>query len=188
MRFIGSGIPGVWRVEARRVEDARGFFARTFDRAEAEARGLCAEVAYRAVAQNRRAGTIRGMHFQRDPHGEPKWVSCLRGRIFDVAVDLRPGPGQYRWEAFLLAGDGEGEQAGALSTLYLPPGVAHGYQTLTDDALVEYLIGAPYVPEAGAGLRWDDPMLGIGWPLPVTEINGRDRGWPLIGEDRGGSA
>ena len=173
MRFHAAPLPGAWVIELERIEDDRGWFARTFDAGEFHARGLAGEVVQANASFNRRAGTLRGMHYQAEPHGEPKLVRCSRGRIFDVAVDLRPtSPTYCRWHAVELGAE-EG------SMFYLPAGMAHGFQTLEDDCEVQYLMGQEYVAAAGRGVRFDDPVFAIDWP-PAAEriISDRDRGYP----------
>jgi dTDP-4-dehydrorhamnose 3,5-epimerase len=172
MTFTATAIEGAFLVEAARFDDERGYFARTFSVAEFEARGLDAQVVQRSVSYNRRRGTLRGMHFQAAPHAETKLVSCIRGEIFDVIIDLRPAsPSHRRWiGATLTADNGQ--------ALYIPKGCAHGFITLTDDAVVDYQISTPYRPEAAGGVRYDDPAFGVTWPIEPTVINERDRSWP----------
>jgi dTDP-4-dehydrorhamnose 3,5-epimerase len=117
------------------------------------------------------------MHFQTPPHGEVKVVRCVRGAIFDVIVDIRPqSPTYRRWQGFELTAENQRQ-------LYIPAGFAHGFQTLTDDVEVHYLISAFYEPTAASGFRYDDPAFAISWPLPVSVISDRDKAWPpLTGE------
>lgn len=168
MQLTPTALPGVFVVEPTLVPDERGFFARTYESALLPE----SQVVYRAIAQNAQKGTLRGLHYQQAPHGEPKWVHCIRGSIWDVVVDLRPGPTFLQYIALTL-------NATTLQGLYLPPGVAHGYQTLEADSWVEYLIGAAYVPAAATGLRWDDPQFNIPWPLPVSCISSKDACLPI---------
>jgi dTDP-4-dehydrorhamnose 3,5-epimerase len=162
MRFDESPLAGVWLIELDPLEDERGWFARTFDVEEFAARGLDANVVQCNTAFTRHAGTLRGMHYQAEPDGEPKLVRCVRGSTFHVAVDLRPGSHTYlSWYGARLSGESR-------RALYLPPGVAHGSQTLVDDCEVFYQMGRPYRPEAARGVRWDDPAFAIRWP-PVPE-------------------
>jgi dTDP-4-dehydrorhamnose 3,5-epimerase len=160
-------------VELDEHVDERGFFARIWDPDELIHAGLTSMLAQVSISRSTRAGTLRGMHFQRPPHEEAKLVRCVRGAIFDVALDLRPdSPTYLRWHGARL--DEENGRA-----LYVPEGCAHGFQTLADDVDVLYLISHPYVPEASAGVRWDDPAFGIEWP-PAGErtIGPRDLAWP----------
>ncbi|HEY6779383.1 MAG TPA: dTDP-4-dehydrorhamnose 3,5-epimerase, partial [Thermoleophilaceae bacterium] len=156
-------------------EDSRGFFARTFDRREWQAHGLDPAVVQCNLSYNARAGTLRGMHFQAAPHGEPKLVRCTRGAIYDVVVDLRPdSPTLGRWFGIeLTAANGR--------ALYVPVDFAHGFQTLADETEVLYMMGHEYVPEASRGVRWNDPAFGIDWPEPPSgtrTISARDAGYP----------
>ncbi|MDX1419356.1 MAG: dTDP-4-dehydrorhamnose 3,5-epimerase [Rubricoccaceae bacterium] len=172
MRVEETAIPGCVIVHPERHEDARGFFARTWDGAVLARHGLNPRVAQCSVSFNRRRGTLRGMHFQRPPHAEAKLVRCTRGALFDVCLDLRPDSLTFkRWVGETL--DPESGRA-----LYVPEGCAHGFLTLEDATEVYYMISAPYVPEAAGGVRWDDPAFGIAWPSAVTTIHERDAGYP----------
>jgi dTDP-4-dehydrorhamnose 3,5-epimerase len=166
-------LEGAFLVEPEPVADARGFFARVWDRALAAEHRLAEQVEHLSIAYNARAGTLRGMHFQRPPHEEAKVVRCTRGAIHDVIVDLRPSSPTYlEWLAVQLTEENR-------TSLYVPEGCAHGYQSLVDATEVVYLISAVYAPEAAAGVRWDDPAFGIEWP-PADErvLSDRDRSWP----------
>jgi dTDP-4-dehydrorhamnose 3,5-epimerase len=175
VRLSQTPLSGAWIVEPERLEDERGFFARTFDRAAFESRGLDPAVVQCNTSFNRRAGTLRGMHHQTEPHGEPKLVRCTRGAIHDVIVDLRPGsPTRTQWFGVDLS-----DENGI--ALYVPRGMAHGFQTLVDDSEVLYMMGAAYAPEAASGVRWDDPAFGIEWPpAPVggRVLSDRDARYP----------
>jgi dTDP-4-dehydrorhamnose 3,5-epimerase len=173
MRFVESALPGAYVIELEPHEDERGFFARIWSVDELAEHALVKELAQCSISRNARAGTLRGMHFQRAPHEEMKIVRCTRGAIFDVIVDLRPGSGTHgRWFGVEL----DAERATAL---YVPKGFAHGFQTLVDDTDVLYLISHPYVPEAATGVRWDDATFAIDWPPVETRLmNDRDRNWP----------
>lgn len=178
MRLTETPLAGAWVVELDRVEDERGFFARTFDRAEWIERGMDPTVVQCNTSFNATAGTLRGMHFQADPHGEPKLVRCTRGAVFDAIVDLRPGsPTHARWFGVDLSAENG-------TALYVPVGMAHGFQTLADASEVLYMMGHEYVAGAGRGVRWDDPAFGIGWPEPPAggrTISERDAGYPDYG-------
>ena len=132
-------------------------------------------VSHCSASFNARAGTLRGMHFQAEPHAEAKLVRCTRGAIYDVIVDLRRDSEAYcRWFGIEL-------RAGATASLFVPAGFAHGFQTLADDAEVAYQMSYPYVPEAASGVRWDDPAFGIAWPDPPAggrTITERDAAYP----------
>lgn len=145
-------------VEPERIQDARGFFARTFSADEFAAHGLDARVEQCSTSFNARRGTLRGLHYQATPHAEAKLVRCTRGAIYDVAVDLRAdSPTYLRWVAAELTADNG-------RALYVPEGCAHGFQTLADASEVLYQISSAYVPEAARGVRWDDPAFAIEWP------------------------
>jgi dTDP-4-dehydrorhamnose 3,5-epimerase len=172
VRFEDTPIPGCVVVHPERHEDARGFFARTWDGAVFAAHGLNPNAAQCSVSFNAKRGTLRGLHYQKAPHAEAKLVRCTRGAVFDVCLDLRPGsPAFKRWVGVeLTAGNG--------LALYVPEGCAHGFLTRADDTEVFYLISAPYAPESAAGVRWDDPAFGIAWPEAVTTIHPRDAAYP----------
>lgn len=168
MIFTPLAIPGAYRIEPERREDSRGFFARTWCAEEFRQRGLNPNLVQCNVSFNRRAGTLRGMHYQAAPHAEAKLIRCTMGAAYDVLVDLRPEQPTYRqWVAVELSAESR-------RMVYIPEGCAHGFQTLCDDTELFYQMSAPYVPEAARGVRWNDPMLGITWPLPVGEIAPRD--------------
>jgi dTDP-4-dehydrorhamnose 3,5-epimerase len=170
MRFVETPLNGAWVVDLDLLGDERGWFSRTFDAEEFAARGCNPAVVQCNASFNACEGTLRGMHYQAEPHGESKLVRCVRGAIFDVAVDLRAGsPTLRRWHGVQLSADNR-------LAFYIPPGLAHGFQTLTPDAEVLYQMGHPYVPEAARGVRWDDPAFAIEWPDPAGErtISERD--------------
>lgn len=174
MELISTSLDGVWKIAFDRAEDERGWFARTYDAAAFARYGLCTEWASFAEAFNARAGTLRGLHLQREPHGETKLIRCIRGSIYDVLLDARPGSPSYaRWETFAL------DDAEA-TLLYAPAGVAHGYQTLCDETLVHYALSTAYEPEYAAGFRYDSAELAIPWPLVPTAISARDRALPAF--------
>jgi dTDP-4-dehydrorhamnose 3,5-epimerase len=174
MIFAATQLEDAWLIDIEPREDERGFFARTWCRQELSAQGLDTEIAQESLSYSRGRGTLRGLHFQRSPHEETKIVRCTRGAILDVIVDLRPrSPTYLRWQGFELTAENR-------RALYVPKGLAHGFQTLTDDTEIAYQISAFYVPEAAAGYRYDDAAFGIAWPLPVTVIGERDLGWPAF--------
>jgi dTDP-4-dehydrorhamnose 3,5-epimerase len=171
MRFEETEIPGCVVVHPERHEDARGYFARTWDGAVLAQRGLNPAVAQCSVSFNRKRGTLRGMHYQAPPHEEAKLVRCTRGAVFDVCLDLRPdSPSFRRWVGVELTAENG-------VALYVPEGCAHGFLTLADDTEVFYMISAPYAPVAARGVRWNDPAFGIAWPAEVTVIHERDAGY-----------
>jgi dTDP-4-dehydrorhamnose 3,5-epimerase len=170
--FRETGLPGCWLIDIEPVEDDRGFFARSFCREEFAQRGLDPACEQCNISFNRSRGTLRGMHFQVWPHEEAKLVRCTAGAIHDVVVDLRPDQPTFGWHrAFELS-------AANRRMLYIPRGFAHGFQTLEDRTEVFYQMSTPYAPGSAAGLRYDDPALGVEWPLPVTLISERDLAYP----------
>lgn len=174
MRFIQTPLAGAWVIELEDLTDERGSFARTFDTEEFEARGLNPAIVQANVSFNARRGTLRGMHYQAHPHGESKLVRCVRGAIYDVAVDLRADSATYcHWHAVELSSENR-------LAFYIPEGLAHGFQTLTDDAEVLYQMGHRHVPEAARGVRFDDAAFAIHWPQPTGEriVSEKDRSYP----------
>lgn len=165
MKFVDTPLGGVFVVELERISDERGFFARTY--CDADFRDLLPHVAQSSVSFTLKKGTLRGMHYQRAPHEEAKLVRCTRGAIFDVVVDLR----RAQWFGAELT-----EENGRM--LYVPPGFAHGFQSLADRSEVSYHISRAYEPAAAAGFRWNDPLFAIDWPIPPTVISERDQSWP----------
>lgn len=174
MRFSEAPIPGVYVIEPELVIDDRGHFARTYSAQEFAARGLGFGAVESSLSYNAKRGTLRGMHFQRPPHAECKLVRCTRGSIFDVVVDLRAESFTYRdWFGVELSAE-------SARSLYLPEGCAHGFITVEDSSEVHYQISHPYTPSHADGVRWDDPSLGIVWPLEPTVISQRDRSFPKL--------
>jgi dTDP-4-dehydrorhamnose 3,5-epimerase len=158
------------------VEDDRGYFARTFCVREYADHGLETRFVQHNTSYSSVRGTLRGMHFQRAPHGEVKVVSCLKGAIWDVIIDLRPDSPTYcRWEGFELTAENRRQ-------IYIPVGFAHGFQTLCGDTETGYLISAFYAPTAASGVRYNDPIFAIDWPLPITAISEKDSAWPNFGD------
>jgi dTDP-4-dehydrorhamnose 3,5-epimerase len=173
VRFTGTPVQGVTIVEVDRIVDDRGFFARVWCRDEFADHGLEADWVQANVGRSTRVGTLRGMHYQRDPHAEVKLVRCTRGAVYDVALDLRPtSPTYLRWAGVTLTADEH-------TMLYIPEGCAHGYQTLADDSEIVYFTSATYAREAATGVRHDDPAFGIRWPHEVEVISAQDAGWEL---------
>jgi dTDP-4-dehydrorhamnose 3,5-epimerase len=174
MRLEATPLEGAFVVELDLLGDERGWFARTYDEALFVAHGLHPVGVQANSSFNAARDTVRGLHYQAAPFGEAKLVRCVRGAIWDVGVDLRPDSGSYlRWHAVELTADNR-------RGYYLSPGIAHGFQTLTDDCEVQYLMGHVHVPEAARGVRWDDPAFAIAWPEPRGErtLSVRDRGYP----------
>jgi dTDP-4-dehydrorhamnose 3,5-epimerase len=172
MRFQETKLRGVMVIDLDMIRDERGFFARTWCRREFEAQGLNANLAQCSVSHNRLKGTLRGMHYQAAPHVEAKLVRCVSGAIYDVALDLREGSATFgQWVAAELS-------AANRRMLYVPEGVAHGFQTLEDDTEVFYQMSEFHHPESARGVRWDDPAFGIVWPVAGAILSERDASCP----------
>lgn len=180
MLFTPTKLAGAWIIDLKRIEDARGYFARSWCEQEFRQHGLTAQLSQRNTGFSHKRGTLRGMHFQQAPDLEAKVVSCGRGAVHDVIVDLRAGsPTFCQWLAVELTA-----QSGRM--LYVPEGFAHGYQTLADDTELQYLATVPYAPKSARGVRFDDPAFGITWPLPVSVISDADMKWPDFDAREGG--
>jgi dTDP-4-dehydrorhamnose 3,5-epimerase len=176
MTFKETTVSGAFVLEPQRIQDDRGYFGRIWCRRELSERRLKADIVQSNVGFSHRKGTLRGLHFQRDPHAEVKIVRCTRGSVFDVLVDLRPGSPSYRrWHGVEL-----NPENGKM--VYVPEGCAQGYMTLTDDAEIYYHTTAVYAPEFASGVRYDDPAFGIVWPLAVSAISQQDQQWPHLSE------
>jgi dTDP-4-dehydrorhamnose 3,5-epimerase len=174
VRFTETRLPGVWIVDIEPLTDERGYFARTFCVREMAERGLRTDVAQCSFSVNRKRGTLRGMHWQEAPYAESKLVRCTRGAILDVALDVRPdSPAYGEWISAELTAQNH-------RALYIPEGVAHGFQALEDDTEVFYQIGEFHHPEAARGVRFDDPAFGIRWPIAEAIVSDRDRRWALV--------
>ena len=174
MKFAETIFKGAYVVHLEPMEDERGFFARSFCQKEFAALELKVGVAQCNVSFNKQRGTLRGMHFQLPPRAEAKLVCCTRGAIYDVIIDLRPNSPSYcQWVAVELTADN-------FAALYIPEGLAHGFQTLQDNSEVFYLMFEFYAPECARGVRWDDPAFGIRWPLPNPIVSPRDLSYPLF--------
>ena len=172
MVFTETGLSGAFIVDVERHIDERGFFARSWCNREFDQRGLNPSVVQCNVSGNKVKGTLRGMHYQVAPHAEVKLVRCTKGAIYDVIVDLRASsPTFLRHVGVELTADNH-------RALYIPEGFAHGFMTLQDDSEVFYQMSALYEPSAARGVRWNDPIFGIAWPLPVSVISTRDREYP----------
>ncbi|MBK8211013.1 MAG: dTDP-4-dehydrorhamnose 3,5-epimerase [Rhodospirillales bacterium] len=174
MIFTETKLQGAYVIALESLEDSRGFFARAFCQNEFAAHGLKPIIAQANVAHNRREGTVRGMHFQIPPAAETKLVRCTRGAILDIIVDLRPeSPTYLQHVAVELNADNQ-------RSLYVPERFAHGYQVLSDNTDTSYQVGEYYSPAHERALRYDDPRLGLTWPLPMTVISDKDRDAPLL--------
>jgi dTDP-4-dehydrorhamnose 3,5-epimerase len=172
MIFTEAAIPGAYVIDPERLEDERGFFARTWCQREFKTQGLIPELAQCNISYNHRKGTLRGMHYQVVPHAEIRLVRCTAGAIYDVIVDIRPESKTFkRWFSIELTADNR-------RLLYIPEGLAHGFLTLRSDTEVFYQMSEFYSPESARGVRWDDPAFGIKWPEKIQVISERDRGYP----------
>lgn len=174
MKYTELELKGSYVISLELLSDERGFFARTWDEREFKAHGLDPRIVQSNVSFNTVRGTVRGMHYQKPPHEETKLVRCAQGKIFDVIVDIRPNsPTKLQWTGVELS------PANRLM-LYVPKGFAHGYQTLEDNTEVSYQVSEFYHPESEGRLLWNDPAIGILWPLKETVISDRDRTVPRL--------
>jgi dTDP-4-dehydrorhamnose 3,5-epimerase len=168
MIFQEVKLKGAYIIEPERLEDERGFFARTFCQKEFEKHGLNPCIVQSSISFNKKNATLRGMHYQAAPYEEVKLVSCVRGSIYDVIVDLRPHSSTYiQWFAVELSGLNH-------KTLYIPKGFAHGFQTLADDTVVLYQMSEFYHPESAHGIRWNDSVFNIDWPISPCILSNKD--------------
>jgi dTDP-4-dehydrorhamnose 3,5-epimerase len=177
MNFISTPLSGVIVVERQKRGDSRGFLSRIFCAEELRPAGWVKPIAQVNHTYTATCGTVRGMHFQYPPHAEMKLISCLRGEVWDIAVDIRAGSPTF------LRGHAERLSADNGRALLIPEGFAHGFQTLTDDVDLLYCHSAAYAPDAESGLNPRDERLAIAWPLPIAELSARDAGHPLIKDD-----
>ena len=176
MIFEPLPLAGAYRIRLAPAVDDRGFFARRFCARTFAGRGLETDFVERSISFNRRRGTLRGLHIQAPPHIETKIVRCTRGAVFDVIVDLRAGSQTYgRWH-------GEEIVAEEHLLLYIPKGLAHGFQTLVDDTEIDYEITPAYAPESTCGIRFDDAAIDIAWPLEAKIVSQRDESLPSLSE------
>ena len=174
MIFTESPLPGAFLIDLAPIADERGFFARAYCDEEFAAKGLSTGLRQCSVSYNTRKGTLRGLHYQGLPHEEHKLVRCTSGAIFDVIADIRPQSSHYRrWFGTQLTAQNR-------RSLFIPPGFAHGFITLSDDAEVYYMISVPHAPESAQGFRWNDPAFAIQWPLAPSVISPRDAAYPLL--------
>lgn len=175
MKFMPLPLQGAFLIEPEPVADVRGFFARTFCRDEFTAHDLNPGLLQCSLSFNTRKGTLRGMHYQKEPHREVKLVRCTMGSIYDVIIDLRPDSATFRqWAGVELSAENR-------QSIYIPEGLAHGFLTLADNCEVFYQISEYFHPESSAGVRWNDPVFSIEWPGDVSIISGRDRNYPDFG-------
>jgi dTDP-4-dehydrorhamnose 3,5-epimerase len=169
--FTETKLKGAFIIELELREDERGFFARSWCRQEFEAHGLDIRLSQCNISFNKRKGTLRGMHYQIAPHAEAKLVRCTRGAIYDVIIDLRPESSTFKqWISVELSAENH-------RMLYIPEGFAHGYQTLEDNTEIFYQVSESYHPESERGVRWDDPVFGIEWPLSEKILSAKDQSY-----------
>jgi dTDP-4-dehydrorhamnose 3,5-epimerase len=174
VRFTATALAGAFVIELDRVEDERGFFARSWCAREFAAHGLDPRLVQCNVSHNSRRGTLRGLHYQVAPHAEAKLVRCTAGALFDAIVDLRPNsPTRYQWIGIELSSENH-------RMVYVPEGFAHGFQTLTDGSEVLYQMSAEFHPLSARGIRWNDPAVGIKWPIADAILSPRDAAYPLV--------
>ena len=173
MIFTETKLKGAFIIDPEKLDDERGFFARTFCQKEFEARGINSRLVQCSVSFNREKGTLRGMHYQTPPHEEARLIRCISGAIYDVIIDLRRSSPTYRqWSAVELTKEN-------YKAIYVPEGFAHGFQTLDPNTVVFYQMSEFYHSENAQGVRWDDPLYGIRWPLKPRCISARDASYPL---------
>ena len=172
MKFTETNLPGVYVVELERHEDERGWFARAWCREEFATHDLSADLAQCNLSHNSQRGTVRGLHLQTAPHAEAKLVRCVAGSAHDVALDLRSDSPTFKqsFSAELSATNGV--------ALFIPEGIAHGFQTLMDDTTLFYQMSAPYEPKSARGVRWDDAAFQIKWPIAEAIVCERDAAFP----------
>lgn len=176
MLFNEVSLPGAWLIEPEFRRDERGAYARMFCREEFSAHGLDPTVVQCNLSLNRRQGTLRGIHFQSEPHAEVKLVRAQRGAIYDVIVDLRKdSPTFAKWYGVTLTAENE-------LALYVPKGFGHSFLTLEDDTEVHYQVSNSYAPHVSREIRWNDPQIGIAWPIQPTIISDKDRNAALLAD------
>lgn len=174
MRFTATDFPGMWVIDLELRKDERGFLARTYCDAEFGARGLVTQWPQCNLTCSKTRGMVRGLHFQAEPKGEAKLIRCTTGAVFDVAVDIRRGSPTFgKWQAFELTAENR-------RMVYIPTGFAHGIQCLADGSEVFYQMSESYAPELARGVRWDDPDIGVAWPLANATVSDRDARMPLL--------
>ena len=174
MKLARTAVDGAYLLAFPRISDSRGYFQRVWCEAALREQGLNARISQINTSFNEKAGTLRGLHLQSAPAEEVKIVQCLKGSAFEVVVDLREDSDTYLgWFGVAL---GEFDQR----QLYVPEGCAHGYQALEDGTVVQYATSAPYSPELEYGIRWDDPLIGMEWPLEPVNVTEKDSSWPLL--------
>ena len=177
MKFNETKINGVFLIELEKIEDERGFFSRTFDKLEFQKNNLTDEFVQSSLSYNKKKGSLRGMHFQLYPYDETKIVSCTNGKLFDVVIDLRKNSSTFG----LL--DYNELSSDNYSILYIPPGVAHGFQTLEDDSVIHYQMSQYFNPKYYSGIKYNDPKFNIKWPLSISSLSENDSKLPYFSEN-----
>jgi len=180
MNLRPAGLHGSFLIDIARIADDRGYFARIWDDEWSEALGVEVRNVQTNLSTNLYRGTIRGPHWQEPPHGEAKLLRCTRGSVFDVAVDVRPDSPTYgQWQGHVI-------DAESKTMIFVPVGTAHGYQALEDGAEVSYQCSSAYTPSVEHGVRWDDPTVGIKWPvIEGAIVSDKDRSWPDVFPEAG---
>jgi len=175
MKFVKTKLDKVYIIEPELKIDERGYFTRIFCKNEFSKIGLNFNIVQVSRSLNKKKGTLRGMHFQKEPKAEDKLVQCLKGEIYDVVIDMRKNSPTFgQWIAEILSEENK-------KIMHVPKGCAHGFQTLKDNSIVEYYMSEFYSPEHYCGVRWDDPFFNISWPIKKpTLISEKDQNWPLI--------
>jgi dTDP-4-dehydrorhamnose 3,5-epimerase len=177
MKLIESSLKDAYIIEPEPCQDHRGMFTRIFCEKELQKIGHEKRIVQINHSLTRRKGALRGIHYQRPPKGETKIITCLRGSVFDVMVDLREGSSTlFKWQGEILSEKNQ-------KIIYVPEGFAHGFQTMEEECELLYLHTEFYSPEFEGGVRWDDPVVKVAWPLPIKEISERDRSFPLLSSD-----
>jgi dTDP-4-dehydrorhamnose 3,5-epimerase len=174
MIFHPTPIKNVWVITPEYIQDHRGFFSRLFCQDTFLQQGLPFQLNQSNLSYNISKGTLRGLHFQKSPFEEIKLITCIQGAVYDVVLDLRPTSATFRhWHAITLSQENR-------HMIYVPPGIAHGFQTLEDHSTLFYQMSTPFMADASTGVRWDDPAFAIQWPLPITVISEKDQGYPHV--------
>ncbi|MGV7223240.1 MAG: dTDP-4-dehydrorhamnose 3,5-epimerase [Nitrospinales bacterium] len=172
MIFTETKLKGAYIIEIEKLKDHRGFFARSWCQNEFGTKGLVSHVVQTNISSNKKKGTLRGMHYQLSPYEETKLIRCTRGAIYDVLIDLRPASPTYtQWVGIELTAEN-------YKMLYVPENFAHGFQSLEDDTEVTYQVSQFYTPGSESGIRCDDPLFRIDWPIKVQVISDKDKNWP----------
>jgi len=176
MKFTETFLEGVFMIELEKIEDERGYFARIFDSKKFEVLGLSSKISQISISNNKIKGTIRGMHYQINPFEEDKIIHCIKGKIFDVIIDLRPKSKTFKkWIGVDLTSKNN-------KIIYIPKGMAHGFQTLENNTEIIYQISEFFMPKFANGVRWDDPAFKIKWPLKPTIISEKDRNYEFFND------